>query len=199
MRALRRLSARYVVLENEDIDTDQIIPARFLTAIAREGFGEGLFADWRYDAAGEPHPDFVLNRPDAEGAQVLVAGRNFGCGSSREHAAWALEQNGFRVVVSTEIADIFRSNALKNGVLPLVVPVAVHQRLVAAQTGTMEVDVEEQVMRLDDGTEVAFAIDPFAKHCLVNGVDELGFLLQQADAIAAFEQRVAQAQRGEST
>jgi 3-isopropylmalate/(R)-2-methylmalate dehydratase small subunit len=187
MKPLTQLSSHYVVIENEDIDTDQIIPARFLTATTREGVGEGLFADWRRDAAGDPDPDFALNRPEAAGAQVLVAGRNFGCGSSREHAAWALQQNGFRVVVSTEIADIFRSNALKNGVLPVVVPAAVHARLVAARAGTVDVDVEEQTLRLEDGTEATFTIDPFAKYCLINGVDELGFLLQQVDSVASFE------------
>jgi len=187
MKPLTQLSSHYVVIENEDIDTDQIIPARFLTATTREGVGEGLFADWRHDAAGDPDPDFALNRPEAAGAQVLVAGRNFGCGSSREHAAWALEQNGFRVVVSTEIADIFRSNALKNGVLPVVVPAAVHERLVAARAGAVDVDVEDQTLRLEDGTEATFTIDPFAKYCLINGVDELEFLLQQAESVASFE------------
>ncbi len=187
MRPMNRLVGRFVVIEGEDIDTDRIIPARFLTVTSREGLGEGLFADWRRDAAGEPRPDFVLNRPEAAGAEVLVAGRNFGCGSSREHAAWALAENGFRVVVSTEIADIFRSNALKNGLLPVVVPDNVHARLVAQGTGSVEIDVEQQVLRLDDGTEAAFPLDPFAKYCLINGVDELGFLLQQEDDIASFE------------
>ncbi len=198
MRPLTRLSSTYVVIENEDIDTDQIIPARFLTATAREGVGKGLFADWRFDAAGDPVSDFVLNRPEAEGAEVLVAGRNFGCGSSREHAAWALQENGFRVVVSTEIADIFRSNALKNGVLPVVVPGEVHEKLIAAGTGTVHVDVAQQQFRLDDGSEVAFAIDPFARYCLVNGVDQLGFLLQHTDVIAEFERRIADPVNGET-
>ncbi len=197
MKPLTQLTSHYVVIENEDIDTDQIIPARFLTATTREGVGGGLFADWRHNAAGDLDPDFALNRPEAEGAQVLVAGRNFGCGSSREHAAWVLQQNGFRVVVSTEIADIFRSNALKNGVLPVVVPAAVHERLVAARVGTVAVDVENQTLRLEDGTEATFTIDPFAKYCLVNGVDELSFLLQQVDSVASFEQRALESQREE--
>ena len=197
MKPLTQLTSHYVVIENEDIDTDQIIPARFLTATTREGVGGGLFADWRRNAAGDPDPDFALNRPEAKGAQVLVAGRNFGCGSSREHAAWVLQQNGFRVVVSTEIADIFRSNALKNGVLPVVVPAAVHERLVAARVGTVAVDVANQTLRLEDGTEATFTIDPFAKHCLVNGVDELSFLLQQVDSVASFEQRALESQREE--
>lgn len=197
MKPLTQLTSHYVVIENEDIDTDQIIPARFLTATTREGVGGGLFADWRHNAAGDLDPDFALNRPEAEGAQVLVAGRNFGCGSSREHAAWVLQQNGFRVVVSTEIADIFRSNALKNGVLPVVVPAAVHERLVAARVGTVAVDVENQTLRLEDGTEATFTIDPFAKYCLVNGVDELSFLLQQVDSVASFEQQALELQREE--
>jgi 3-isopropylmalate/(R)-2-methylmalate dehydratase small subunit len=213
---MKRLIGRFVVIEAEDIDTDQIIPARFLTVTSREGLGEGLFADWRHDAAGEPRADFALNRPEANGAEVLVAGRNFGCGSSREHAAWALAENGFRVVISTEIADIFRSNALKNGMLPVVVPDHVHARLVAQGTGSVEIDVEQQILRLDDvpddgpddvpddgpddgaddgtddGIEVAFALDPFAKYCLINGVDELGFLLQQEDDIRSFEEAAAE-------
>ena len=197
MKPLTQLTSHYVVIENEDIDTDQIIPARFLTATTREGVGGGLFADWRHNAAGDLDPDFALNRPEAEGAQVLVAGRNFGCGSSREHAAWVLQQNGFRVVVSTEIADIFRSNALKNGVLPVVVPAAVHERLVAARVGTVAVDVENQTLRLEDGTEATFTIDPFAKYCLVNGVDELSFRLQQVDSVASFEQQALELQREE--
>ena len=188
MRTLNRLSARFIVLENDNVDTDQIIPARFLTSTSRLGLGEGLFADWRYDAEGAPYPDFVLNRPEAQGAEVLVVGRNFGCGSSREHAAWALLENGFRVVISTEIADIFRANALKNGMLPVLVPEAVHARLVEMGVGAIEVCVEEQSVRLEDGFEVSFPIDPFARDCLINGVDELGFLLQHDDAIARYEQ-----------
>ena len=188
MRTLNRLSARFIVLENDNVDTDQIIPARFLTSTSRLGLGEGLFADWRYDAEGAPYPDFVLNRPEAQGAEVLVVGRNFGCGSSREHAAWALLENGFRVVISTEIADIFRANALKNGMLPVLVPEAVHARLVEMGVGVIEICVEEQSVRLEDGFEVSFPIDPFARDCLINGVDELGFLLRQVDAIARYEQ-----------
>ncbi len=188
MQPLNRLSTRFIVLENENVDTDQIIPARFLTATSRVGLGKGLFADWRYDAEGAPYPDFVLNRPEAQGAEVLVVGRNFGCGSSREHAAWALLENGFRVVISTEIADIFRANALKNGVLPVLVAETVHARLVEMGAGVIEVCVEEQSVRLEDGFEASFPLDPFARHCLINAVDELGFLLEQADAIARYEE-----------
>ena len=187
MQALTRLESRFIVLDGDNIDTDRIIPARFLTATTKEGLAQGLFADWRCDSSGEPRPEFALNRPEAQGAEVLVAGRNFGCGSSREHAVWALLQNGFRAVISTEIADIFRANALKNGLLPLLVPPAVHARLVAAGSGSLRIDVAEQTLTLTDGTETGFPIDPFAKYCLINGVDELGFLLQQDDAIASYE------------
>jgi 3-isopropylmalate/(R)-2-methylmalate dehydratase small subunit len=191
MRPLKRITSSFVVLENENVDTDQIIPARFLTATTREGMGAGLFADWRYDESGEPRPEFVLNRPESAGAEILVAGRNFGCGSSREHATWALLENGIRVVVSTEIADIFRANALKNGLLPVVVPVDAHERLLEIGEGDVSADVETQTLTLPDGSEVAFSIDPFAKYCLVNGIDELGFLLRHADSIAEYEARPA--------
>jgi 3-isopropylmalate/(R)-2-methylmalate dehydratase small subunit len=181
------LRSRFVVLDQENVDTDQIIPARFLTATGQGGFGAGLFADWRYDGAGEPRPDFVLNTERAAGAEVLVAGRNFGCGSSREHAAWALAEGGFRVVVSVEIADIFATNALKNGLLPAVIDADSHARLRAAGSGTIEIDVERQTLRWGDGHEASFPLDPFAKHCLLEGVDELGFLLGRTAAIEAFE------------
>ena len=187
MQTLTRLESRFIVLDNDNIDTDQIIPARFLTATTKDGLGQGLFADWRYGSSGEPSPEFALNRPEAQGAEVLVAGRNFGCGSSREHAAWALLQNGFRAIISTEIADIFRANALKNGLLPLLVPPAVHARLVTAGSGSLRIDVAEQTLTMADGTETSFPMDPFAKYCLINGVDELGFLLEQDDAIASYE------------
>ena len=190
MRPLLRLDSSFVVLDNDNVDTDQIIPARYLTATTRIGLGKGLFADWRYDRAGEPRPEFVLNRPEAEAAEVLVVGRNFGCGSSREHAAWALLDNGFRAVVSPEIADIFRTNALKNGLLPVVVDAAVHARLVASGTGRVSIDVDEQSLTLPDGSEAGFPLDPFAKHCLMNGVDELGFLLQQSPEIERYESEV---------
>ena len=191
MQPLTRIDARFVVLANDNVDTDQIIPARFLTATSRTGLGEGLFADWRYDRSGEPRPDFVLNGPDAEAAEVLVVGRNFGCGSSREHAAWALLDSSFRAVVGCEIADIFRTNALKNGLLPVVLDAGIHARLVAAGTGKVGIDVEQQKLTLPDGSEAGFPLDPFAKHCLVNGVDELGFLLQHHDAIGRYESKLA--------
>jgi 3-isopropylmalate/(R)-2-methylmalate dehydratase small subunit len=187
MEPIRVFSSPTVVLPSENVDTDQIIPARFLKVTSKVGIGKHLFADWRYDAAGAPKPDFILNRPEAAGASVLVAGDNFGCGSSREHAPWALYDYGFRAVVSTSIADIFRNNALKNGLLPLVVDPAVHAKLLAAPGATVTVSLEEQTLTLADGTKAKFPVDPFARYCLLNGVDELGFLLSQADAITAFE------------
>jgi 3-isopropylmalate/(R)-2-methylmalate dehydratase small subunit len=183
------IRSRTVVMPSSNIDTDQIIPARFLTTTTREGLGAHLFADWRYDGAGASRPEFVLNRPQARGCQVLVAGRNIGCGSSREHAPWALLDYGFRAVVSTEIADIFRSNSLKNGLLPVVVDEATHAWLVEHPGTEVEIDLPATQLRLADGRAVTFPVEAFARHCLMNGVDELGYLLQQADAIAAYERR----------
>jgi 3-isopropylmalate/(R)-2-methylmalate dehydratase small subunit len=183
------IRSRTVVMPSSNIDTDQIIPARFLTTTTREGLGEHLFADWRYDGAGASRPEFVLNRPEARGCQVLVAGRNIGCGSSREHAPWAMLDYGFRAVVSTEIADIFRSNSLKNGLLPVVVDEATHAWLVDHPGAEVEIDLPATQLRLPDGRAVAFPMEAFARYCLMNGVDELGYLLQQADAIAAYEGR----------
>ena len=181
--------SRTVVLPVDNVDTDQIIPARFLKVTSRSGLGESLFADWRYDAAGQPRPEFVLNRPEAQGAQVLVAGDNFGCGSSREHAPWALVGYGFRAVVSTSIADIFRSNSLKNGLLPIVVDRDVHAALLATPGVEVRVDLEAQALTLPEGRAVHFPIDPFARYCLLNGVDELSFLLAREASIAAYESR----------
>jgi len=184
---LKRFEARFVVLESENIDTDQIIPARFLKGTTRSGLGTGLFADWRYDADGQERPDFIFNQPHAEGAEVLVAGHNFGCGSSREHAPWALLDHGIRAVVSTGIADIFRANSLKNGLLPVVVDGATHNRMLEAGTGIVTIDIEQQTLVLDDGTRADFPIDPFSRHCLMNGIDELCFLLDQAEEISEHE------------
>jgi 3-isopropylmalate/(R)-2-methylmalate dehydratase small subunit len=184
---IRAFTARTVVLPVDNVDTDQIIPARFLKGTSRSGLGRSLFADWRYDAQGRPRPEFVLNRPEAQGAEVLVAGDNFGCGSSREHAPWALVDAGFRAVISTSIADIFRNNALKNGLLPIVVEPGVHARLLAQAGAAVTVDLEAQAVTLADGTRTGFEVEPFARYCLLNGVDELAFLLSQADAIAAYE------------
>ncbi|MBC8131961.1 MAG: 3-isopropylmalate dehydratase small subunit [Deltaproteobacteria bacterium] len=187
MDPITTFQSRTVVLPIENVDTDQIIPARFLKVTTKVGIGKHLFADWRYDAAGSPKPDFVLNRPEAQDAAVLVAGDNFGCGSSREHAPWALYDYGFRAIVSTSIADIFRSNSLKNGLLPIVVSVDVHQRLLATPSMTVTVSLKDKTLTLADGTSVAFPIDPFARHCLLNGQDELDFLLAQEPEIARFE------------
>ena len=188
MEPLRRLVSRTVVLPSNDVDTDQIIPARFLKVTDKRGLGKQLFADWRYEKDGTPRPDFVLNKPEAQGAQVLVAGDNFGCGSSREHAPWALVDFGFRAVVSSSIADIFRNNAVKNGLLPVVVDARMHRRLLEAPGATVTVDLEAQTLTLG-GESARFEVDPFARHCLIQGVDELGFLLGQHAAIRAFEEK----------
>jgi 3-isopropylmalate/(R)-2-methylmalate dehydratase small subunit len=185
------IRSRTVVMPSTNIDTDQIIPARFLTTTVREGLGVSLFADWRYDKNGQPKPDFVLNQPAAQGCQVLVAGRNIGCGSSREHAPWALLDFGIRVVISTEIADIFRNNSLKNGLLPVIVDAAIHAWLIENPGAEIEVDLSARVLRLPDGREMSFPIDAFARYCLMHGVDELGYLLEQSDAISAYEGRAA--------
>jgi 3-isopropylmalate/(R)-2-methylmalate dehydratase small subunit len=187
MESLKTIISRTVVLPIDNVDTDQIIPARFLKGTTKSGLGEKLFSDWRYDAQGKPKPDFVLNRPEAQGAEVLVAGDNFGCGSSREHAPWALVDQGFRAVVSTSIADIFRNNALKNGLLPIVVEPALHRRLLAEPGASVTISLEDLTLRLADGTTVTFSVEPFARYCLLNGVDELAFLLSAEDEIARFE------------
>ena len=191
MQPIKTLTSRTVVLPGTNIDTDQIIPARFLTTTTREGLGKHLFADWRYDAAGVPRPDFVLNTPAAAGCAVLVAGRNIGCGSSREHAPWALTDFGFRAVISTEIADIFRGNSLKNGLLPVVVEQPVHDYLLAHPGSEVTIDRESLTLTLADGRRVPFPLESFARYCLMNGIDELGYLLGKADQIAAFEARHA--------
>src|SRR5215216_6945722 len=161
MEPIRTFSTKTVVLPIENVDTDQIIPARFLKVTSKNGIGVNLFADWRYDSAGTPKPDFILNRPEAAGAKILVAGDNFGCGSSREHAPWALYDFGFRAVVSTSIADIFRNNSLKNGLLPIVVSPALHRRLLDAPGTEVAVSLEEQTVSLPDGSKEKFPIDPF--------------------------------------
>ncbi len=187
MDKIIRIESKTLVLPLEDVDTDQIIPARFLTTTTREGIGKALFADWRYDANGEPIADFVFNRPETAGCEVLVAGRNFGCGSSREHAPWALMDFGIRAVVSTEIADIFRNNSLKNGLVPVIVDAETHQYLLDNPGITVIVDLEDCSLSLADGRSVEFPIDGFSRHCIMNGIDQLGFLQQQEAAIADFE------------
>ena len=189
MKAIEVLRSRTVVLPASNIDTDQIIPARFLTTTTREGLGISLFADWRYDAQGALRPDFVLNRPEAQGCRILVAGRNFGCGSSREHAPWALLDYGIQAVVSTEIADIFRSNSLKNGFLPVVVDEATSNWLIANPAAEVTIDVASTTLTLPTGVSVKFPLEDFSRYCLLNGVDELGFLLERRGQIEAYEQR----------
>ncbi|MFM7624978.1 MAG: 3-isopropylmalate dehydratase small subunit [Gammaproteobacteria bacterium] len=187
MQAISAIRSRTVVMPSTNIDTDQIIPGRFLTTTTRDGLGKQLFADWRYDAAGAPNPEFVLNKPEAAGCRILVAGRNIGCGSSREHAPWALLDHGFQAVVSSGIADIFRNNSLKNGLLPVVVDETTHAWLLANPGVEVEIDLETATLRRPGADPVPFPIDPFARHCLMNGVDELGFLMSQDAAIKAYE------------
>ena len=187
MKPIRRIETRLAVLPTENVDTDQIIPARFLTTTQRSGLGKHCFADWRYDAAGNERPDFVLHQPAQRGAGVLLAGRNFGCGSSREHAPWALLDLGIQAVISTQIADIFRNNALKNGLLPIVVSEADWQRIAAFSGQGIAVDLERQQIELLDGTVITFTVEGFARQCLLRGVDQLGYLLAEAAAIEAFE------------
>lgn len=188
MQSIRKLASRTVVLDQNDIDTDQIIPARFLTTTTREGLGANVFADWRFDRDGAENSDFVLNSEDALGCEILVAGRNFGCGSSREHAPWALLDFGIRAVISTEIADIFRSNALKNGLLPIVVDEDVHRWLVEHPGAHVTVDVETSSITLPNGSTAAYPIDGFARYCLLEGIDQLGFLRQHDNDISEFEE-----------
>ena len=186
MKPIRGIRSRTVVLPVDNVDTDQIIPARFLVTTTREGLGKALFADWRWAKDGSAKPGFVLNRPGAEGARVLVAGRNFGCGSSREHAVWALQAGGFEAVVSTAFADIFRGNALKNGLVPVQVDEATHRLLVEAPGVEASIDVEAGVVSFG-ARQAAFPLEPFARYCLLNGLDELAFLLSREREIAAFE------------
>jgi 3-isopropylmalate/(R)-2-methylmalate dehydratase small subunit len=189
----RAFASRYVVLPGENIDTDQIIPARFLTTTESTGLGRHAFHDWRYLDDGASNPTFPLNAPSAASARILVAGRNFGCGSSREHAVWALQGAGFDVVVSSQFADIFRGNALGNGLLPVEVSKRMLARLMDVGTATamavLTVDLETQTLQLPDGDTVKFPIAPFAKHCLLNGIGEMDFLLGATGEIATFESR----------
>ncbi len=194
MEPIKKFSGKLVPLPIRDVDTDQIIPARFLKTIEKQGLGVNLFNDWRYLASGEPNPDFILNQPRAEGATILLAGDNFGCGSSREHAPWALMGFGFRAVISTSFADIFRGNCLKNGLLPIVVDEAAEQELFAAADADenleLTVDLEGQSITLPSGRTVEFPIDEFSKKCLLAGVDQLGYIQTQLPAIEAYEKRV---------
>jgi 3-isopropylmalate/(R)-2-methylmalate dehydratase small subunit len=188
MDALTTLRSRTVVLPTRDIDTDQIIPARFLTTTTREGLGEALFHDLRYEQDGAERAGFTLNDPASQGCEILVAGNNFGCGSSREHAPWALLDYGFRAVISTEFADIFRNNSLKNGLLPIIVDVDTHSWLCANSGAELHIDVESSQMTLPDGRVVEYPIDAFARYCLTQGIDQLGYLQQQSEAVTTYEE-----------
>jgi len=187
MTKFTAFESRLIPFPIDNLDTDQIIPARFLKTISKDGLGDQLFYDWRYDAEGEPKPDFILNTPEAKAAKILLAGDNFGCGSSREHAPWALLQYGFRAVISTSFADIFRGNSLKNSLLPIVVPRDVHAELFRNPNATVKVDLAAQTLTLPSGRAVEFPVDGFSKHCLLEGIDELGYILHQSPAIASFE------------
>ncbi len=193
MKPFTNFESRVVPMPINNVDTDQIIPARFLKTTSKQGLDQQLFYDWRYDEQGRPKPDFILNQPRGRGAEILLAGDNFGCGSSREHAPWALTQFGFRAVISTSFADIFQNNALKNSLLPIVVPAGAHQALFAALKKDPElrikVDLAAQTLTLPDGQAVKFPVDAFSRQCLLDGVDELGYILKQEPAIAAYEAR----------
>lgn len=192
MAQFTALTSRVISLPVNDIDTDQIIPARFLKAVDKNGMGDNLFADWRYHSDGSPKADFVLNRPESAGCQILLAGDNFGCGSSREHAPWALTAYGFRAVISTSFADIFRSNSLKNGLIPIIVDDTTHKMLFdlieEVPNAEFTVDLESQTLSFPNGS-VTFPIDPFNKLCLLNGTDELGYIMSFEREIAAYELR----------
>ncbi|NNM62445.1 MAG: 3-isopropylmalate dehydratase small subunit [Steroidobacteraceae bacterium] len=187
MEPLKKIVSKTVVMASTNIDTDQIIPARFLTVTTRTGLGKALFADLRYAPDGTPNMNFVLNRPEAAGSTILVAGHNFGCGSSREHAPWALVDHGLRAVVSTAIADIFTNNALKNGLLPVIVDSVTHRWLIEHPDAEVTIDLQSTLLTLPDGRSIRFPIEPFARHCLLNGIDELGYLLGKLAQIEQYE------------
>jgi 3-isopropylmalate/(R)-2-methylmalate dehydratase small subunit len=195
MEKFQTINATAMPLRAENVDTDQIIPARYLTAVTKEGMGDGLFNSWRYERDGTPKPDFVLNKPEFQGAKVLIAGRNFGSGSSREHAVWALTDYGFQAVITPGFADIFYNNSLKNGLLPVALPEATINMLLDLVEEEPEtrivVNLEEQKVVLPDGQTLGFDIDPFRKMCLLQGVDDLGYILSKQDAIIAHETQPA--------
>ena len=187
MKKIKTFSAKTVNLPNEDIDTDQIIPARFLTRQTIDGIGECLFADWRFDKSGKPNENFVLNQPQSTDAGILVAGNNFGCGSSREHAAWSLLDYGFKAVVSTSFADIFQNNSLKNGLITIIVDLETHKWLIEHPATELTVDLENTEIILENDKAISFPIDSFAKYCLLHGVDQLGYILKHDSEIIAYE------------
>ena len=187
MKKIKTFSAKTVNLPNEDIDTDQIIPARFLTRQTIDGIGECLFADWRFDKSGKPNENFILNQAESINAGILVAGNNFGCGSSREHAAWSLLDYGFRAIISSSFADIFQNNSLKNGLITIVVDLETHEWLMEHPATELIVDLENTEIILETGKTVSFPIDSFARYCLLNGVDQLGYILSHESEIKAYE------------
>lgn len=187
MAKFTALEGKFVTMSIDNVDTDQIIPARFLKTISKVGLGDQLFNDWRYNADGSEKPEFILNQAESKAKQILLAGDNFGCGSSREHAPWALTQYGFRALLSTSFADIFKQNSLKNGLLPIIVSKDIHAWLFANPESSVKIDLVAQTLTISDGRSVAFPVDPFAKNCLIEGVDELGYILKQEAAIAQFE------------
>jgi len=193
MAEFKRLTSRLVPLPIENIDTDQIIPARYLKATDKNGMGDALFSDWRYNPDGTPKPGFLLNDPKYQGAKILVTGDNFGCGSSREHAPWALTGYGFQAVISTSFADIFRNNALKNGLLPIIVDAETHKALFdlveESPAAEITIDLESQSVSLPGGQTFTFPIDLFSKTCLLKGVDQLGYIMSFEDEIATFEEK----------
>lgn len=191
MDPIKKITSRTVVMATNDIDTDQIIPARFLTTTSRNGLGQFAFNDLRRDSNGDDVADFVLNQPQSADCAVLVGGNNFGCGSSREHAPWALLDYGFRAVISTAIADIFASNSLKNGFIPVVVDATTHKKLLDNPGIEVSIDVDARTLTLEDGTAIDFPIDGFARFCLLQGIDQLGFIRQQVAAIESFEENRA--------
>lgn len=192
MKPFVPFESKVVRMSINNIDTDQIIPARFLKTTSKEGLDKQLFNDWRYLPDGSPNLEFILNRPEGQGRHILLAGDNFGCGSSREHAPWALTQFGFRAVISTSFADIFTGNSLKNSLLPIVVSPDVHARLFAlSDDAVLKVELQSQMLTLPDGFQVEFPVDPFSKACMLDGVDELGWILKQEPAIAAYEEQLA--------
>ena len=187
MKKIKTFSAKTVNLPNEDIDTDQIIPARFLTRQTIDGIGECLFADWRFDKSGKPNENFILNQAESINAGILVAGNNFGCGSSREHAAWSLLDYGFRAIISSSFADIFQNNSLKNGLITIVVDLETHEWLMENPATELIVDLENTEIILENGKTVSFPIDSFSRYCLLHGVDQLGYILSHESEINAYE------------
>ncbi|MEI2613187.1 MAG: 3-isopropylmalate dehydratase small subunit [Candidatus Promineifilaceae bacterium] len=194
MQSFTTLTSTFIPVPYNDVDTDQIIPAEYLKVTSKDGLVEGLFQRWRYRPDGTANPDFPLNQPEYQGAQILLAGDNFGCGSSREHAPWALQGWGFKAIISTSFADIFRNNALKNGLLPVAVDAETHEQLLEMSTESphlqLTIDLANQTVTLPSGRTASFPIDGFSKTCLLEGLDQLGYLLKQTERVAEYEQRM---------